>query len=210
MHEPLAQVAHLQAVLDQHQDGAQAEVIVIDLPQAFSRMCTYRALEQHLGCWDGRPDTGTGGQRPACRPLVAFLDLSLHPGFPAQTIIGSSMADWPDLAEGLPAALAPTEILVIVGAEHMLRQTPHRLAALLQAHGRERVVMVLTQDADAFCALGLRDTSVRIDRSLVEGLQMGAKFSPTVQRLAEAALEAARLGAVPDALQRKPSVGGLG
>lgn len=130
-------------------------VLVVHTPGHLSRISLYQALDQHIVRW-GRRRTDVG----------AFIDLSNHPALPAQTIIGSEVQTWNDLADGLPQALAGANILIVLGLEQMLADTPHRLAAFLEARARHQVVVVLTPLAQQVRQLHVRETLVHVDESL--------------------------------------------
>lgn len=156
-------------------------VLVVHTPQLLSRISLYQALDEHIGRW-GRRSTDVG----------AFIDLSNHPTLPAQTIIGSQVQTWDDLAEGLPQALASTSILVVLGLEQMLADTPHRLAAFLEARARHQVVVVLTPLAERVCGLQVRGAPVHLDSSLAQEPDVRAIARSVAYAAIAAAREAAR------------------
>jgi hypothetical protein len=131
-------------------------VLVVHTPAMLSRISLYQALDDHIGRW-GRRRGDVG----------AFIDLSNHPALPAQTIVGSEVRTWSDLADGLPASLDRAGILIVLGLEQMLAATPHRLAAFLRARARRQVVVVLTPLAERVRSLALRGVPVHLDASLV-------------------------------------------
>lgn len=108
-------------------------IVVIDTPMHLSRVSLYHALGERIGRWGRRHDD-----------LCAFIDLSNHPLLPAQTIVGSAVQSWDDLADGVPEALASSNLLLVIGLERMLLDSPARLAAFLRARARCQTVVVLT------------------------------------------------------------------
>ncbi|MBW8833436.1 MAG: hypothetical protein JF606_29500, partial [Burkholderiales bacterium] len=160
-------------------------VVVVDVPGRFSRLSLYRALDEGIG---------RGGLHQG--DLSAFIDLSNHPALAAQTVIGLAVQTWDDLADGLPEALALASILVVHGLEQMLADTPHRLAAFLEARARHQVVIVLTSQASRVCQLMIRDTAVHLDQSLA----IESDLAVIAQSVACTAIAAARQAARRDNL----------
>lgn len=130
-------------------------VLAVEVPSTLVRISLYSALDDQIGRWGRR----------AC-DLSAFIDLSNHPALAAQTVIGSKVQTWDDLADGLPEAMVAANILIVLGAEQMLSDTPNRFAAFLEARARHQVVIVITPHAARVCQLAIRDTPVHLDRSL--------------------------------------------
>lgn len=159
-------------------------VVIVRTPRMLSRITLYQALDAHFGRWHAAPG-GSG----------AFIDLSNHPAVPAQTVIGSDVQTWDDLAEGLPEALAPANMVVVTGLEQMLVDTPHRLAAFLESRARHQVVVVLTPLADRIRALQIREAPVYLDCSLAQRVNL-LMIAKSTARLAIAdAKRAARAAA---------------
>jgi len=153
-------------------------VLVVDVPGRLSRLGLYNALEDQIGRWGRRRGD-----------VTAFIDLSNHPALPAQTVIGSLVQTWDDLADGLPEALSVASILVVHGLEQMLADTPHRLAAFLEARARHQVVVVLTPQTSRVGQLTIRDTVVHLDQSLAEESELAV----VAQSVSRTAIAAARL-----------------
>lgn len=153
-------------------------ILVVDTPLLLSRMSLYQALGEQIGRWGRRAGD-----------LTAFIDMSNHPALPAQTVICGVVQNWDDLADGLPEALCSANILVVIGLERMLQETPHRLAAFLEARARHQVVVVLTPLPQRVCALQVRDTPLHLDQSIANesDLEVGARA------VTRAAIAAARL-----------------
>lgn len=131
-------------------------IVVVDVPADLSRLVLYRALDEQAGRW-GR----------TAEDRSAIIDLSNHSAMPAQTVIGGQFQSWEDLAYGLAQELTETTVLVVIGLEQMLHDTPHRLAAFLEARARNHVVVVLTCQAAQCCQLPIRHTAVRLDQRLL-------------------------------------------
>lgn len=167
-------------------------ILVVLTPALLSRMSLYRSLEEHISRWGRRKGD-----------IGAFIDLSNHPTLPAQTVIGDEVRTWEDLAEGLPQALAAANILVVLGLEQMLADTPHRLAAFLEARARHQVVVVLTTLADRVCALSLRDTPIHLDDGLAEQSDCLA-VAASVAATAIAAARCATRREPGDVIDREP------
>jgi hypothetical protein len=132
----------------------RALLLVVEVPAVWSRLKLCAALDDLIGRWGRRSED-----------LCAFIDLSNHPALPAQTVIGSEVANWDDLAEGLPQAMGAANILFVAGIEQLLADTPSRFAAFLQARARHQVVVVVTPQAERVCHLPVRGTPVYLDRS---------------------------------------------
>lgn len=132
-------------------------IVVVDVPADLSRLVLYRALDEQVGRW-GR----------SAEDRSAIIDLSNHSAMPAQTLIGGLAQSWEDLAYGLAQELTGTTVLVVIGLEQMLHDTPHRLASFLEARARSQVVVVLTCQAAQCCQLPIRRTTVRLDQRLLK------------------------------------------
>jgi hypothetical protein len=167
-------------------------VVIARTPKMLSRITLYQALDAHFGRWLAEPG-GTG----------AFIDLSNHPAVPAQTVIGSDVQTWDDLAEGLPDALAPANMLVVAGLEQMLVDTPHRLAAFLQSRARRQVVVVLTPLADQVRALQIREAPVYLDCSLARQVTL-LLIAKSTARMAIADAKRAARAAAQAHVRRRP------
>lgn len=170
----------------------QSLVLVVHTPEHLSRISLYQALDEHIVRWGRRRND-----------IGAFIDLSNHPALPAQTIIGSEVQTWHDLAEGLPQALAGAKILVVLGLEQMLADTPHRLAAFLEARARHQVVVVLTPLAHRVRQLHVHETLVHVD----EGLAHESDIAVVARSVAHTAISAARQAA--RRAPASPQAGGL-
>ena len=124
---------------------------MIDTPAHLSRVSLYHALGERIGRWGRRHDD-----------LCALIDLSNHPLMPAQTIIGSAVQSWDDLAEGVPQALAEANLLLVIGLERMLVDSPYRLGAFLRARARRQAVVVLTPLVARLRELPLGEANVEV------------------------------------------------
>ncbi|HYE71646.1 MAG TPA: hypothetical protein VD932_09010 [Aquabacterium sp.] len=167
-------------------------VLIVRTPKLLSRISLYQALDDHFGRWEPRS------------PIRACIDLANHPALPAQTVIGSDVQAWDDLAEGLPAALAPVNVLVVLGVEQMLSDTPHRLTAFLEARARHQVVVVLTPHADQVRALPIREAPVHLDCSLARQSNLMLMAKSVAQMALAAARRSARHAAMADPTRRRP------
>lgn len=133
----------------------QRLLLIVSLPAQVSRFALFEALRPHVGRWGRRAGDES-----------ALIDLSNHPSVPAQTIYSDgSVRDWPDLAEGLATSIARANILIVFGLEQMLQDTPHRLAAFLEARARHQILVVLSSQAHRVAALNVKGTPVYVDRS---------------------------------------------
>lgn len=152
-------------------------ILVVDVPALLSRLSLYQALDDQIGRWGRRQDD-----------ISAFIDLSNHPVLPAQTVIGSMVQTWVDMADGLPEALSAASILIVHGLEQMLQDTPHRLTAFLEARARHQVVVVVTPQASLVCQLAIRNTRVHLEG----GLTSESDQAMLARSIAHAAISAAR------------------
>lgn len=153
----------------------QGVIVVVDTPVHLSRVSLYHALGERIGRWGRRHDD-----------LCAFIDLSNHPLLPAQTIVGAAVQSWDDLADGVPQALASSNLLLVIGVERMLIETPHRLAAFLQARARCQTVVVLTALVTRVRALQFRDAQLQLIDSIANESDADAATS-AITRVAIAA-----------------------
>lgn len=167
-------------------------VVIVRTPRMLSRITLYRALDAHFGRWHAAAD-GSG----------AFIDLSNHPAMPAQTVIGSDVQTWDDLAEGLPEALAPANMVVVAGLEQMLLDSPHRLAAFLDSRARRQVVVVLTPLANQVRALQIREAPVYLDCSLARQVNL-LLIAKSTARMAIADAKRAARAAAEAHVRRRP------
>ena len=176
----------------EHAASHRRLVLVVRTPKLLSRISLYQALDDHFGHWD-----------PVRGPVRAFIDLSNHPALPAQTVIGSDVQAWDDLAEGLPEALSAVNVLVVLGVEQMLADTPHRLAAFLETRARHQVVVVLTPHADQVRALPIRETPMHLDCSLSRQSNLMLIAKSVAQMALAAARRSARLAALATPSRRR-------
>jgi hypothetical protein len=150
-------------------------VLAVEVPTTLLRISLYSALNEEIGRWGMR----------AC-DHTAFIDLANHPTLPAQTFIASQVDSWDDLADGLPEAMRLANILIVLGAEQVLADTPSRLTAFLEARARDQVVVVITPHASRVAQLAIRDAPVHLDRSLTNQADL-IEVAKSVSRLAIAA-----------------------
>jgi hypothetical protein len=158
-------------------------VLIVSLPAQTSRIALYEALAPHITRWGRR----VGDES-------ALIDLSNHPAQPAQTVdADGAVRDFDDLANGVADSLVTPKILVVTGLEQMLQDTPHRLAAFIEARARRSIVVVLSPQAAGVAALTVKATPMYVDRS------DGAALADRATLIAELAVHAARLAFKRDA-----------
>jgi hypothetical protein len=164
-------------------------IVVLALPEDVARVSVAAALGPYIGKWGRR----TGD-------ISVLLDLSNHPTTAAQTIIVDRVQMWPDMADGLPEALNRAGILLVLGLEQMLQETPHRLAAFLEARARNQVVVIVTALSDELSAVAAKTGPVFVDYSI----KRGADLDEVAAKVSAAAVEAAK-----QATRRVKRAGGL-
>jgi hypothetical protein len=170
----LRDIPRLARLLDRVRETRRL-VLAVEVPNTLLRISLYSALNDEIGRWGLRVCDHT-----------AFIDLANHPTLPAQTFIASQVETWEDLADGLPEAMRLANILIVLGAEQMLAETPSRLAAFLEARARDQVVVVITPHASRVAKLAIRDAPVYLDRSLTNQADL-VEVAKSVSRLAIAA-----------------------
>jgi hypothetical protein len=161
-----------------HSAAADRRVILLlAVPDDVARVSVAAALAPHVRKWGRRVDDNS-----------VLLDLTNHPTTAAQTVIDGNVQVWPDMALGLPEALNAAGILLVLGLEQMLKETPHRLAAFLEARSRSQVVVVITFLPDEVSAVAAKAGPVFVDYSI----QRNADLQGVASMVAAAAIEAAR------------------